>query len=124
MRGSPVSDDGQLGPGRPLSDHEQRRLDDISSWLDLTDARFGARMRRFGPHPSPSTEASPSIWSPRGEREHRADRDHRATGATGAPRSRPAGHRPRPGLREVPRAGLSIRAGTVWCASWPGWHSC
>jgi hypothetical protein len=54
MPASPVSDDGQIGPGRPLTDHEQRRLDDISAWLDLTDAGFGARMRCFSPRPSRS----------------------------------------------------------------------
>lgn len=46
-----VFDDGHLGPARPLTEHEQRRLNDIAAWLDLTDAGFGARMRRRSPRP-------------------------------------------------------------------------
>lgn len=46
-----VFDDDRAGRARPLDEHEQRRLDDIAAWLDLTDARFGARMRRLGPRP-------------------------------------------------------------------------
>ena len=94
MPGSPdVFDDGSLGPARPLTEHEQRRLNDIASWLDLTDAEFGARMRQNRPRPHGSRSQKPVRVPNQEHTSDRADRTGRATRNT-AHRQPPASSGP------------------------------